>query len=756
MTRWLASLGWLIAGVVMLVVAWRINAGREALIGIFYGASILTANVVSGIVYEGACQVIGRAQLVAIGLAGLSIGWSLLVVRRWAPRLASRFSSRLLHRPYLAIVGLVALMLVGILRARLATVDGRSVFGVDDDAFISLRYANNFAHGLGLVYNAGERVEGYTNFLWVVLMAIPLRLGVPLRTAPAVALVVNFALVAGTATLMHKALRALRCPRWSAFAVGLAFVFDCNTVCFAAGGLETPLLAFLVVASTCLALRGRVGSTFLALGLLPLARSDASVIASVLTVSAVAQFRSRGLSIRSLPVAVVLPVAHLLFRHAYYGEWFPNTYYLKMLALPDRLLLGVGNYAFRTIWLYGVWFLLAIAALSLPRSRLVTAGWLVTSVAQFAYSVFVGGDIFWLVRFIAPVLPLVFMAGARAAGELHVRHRAPAAAVATVAFSAMLLSITPVQTASGGLGQQGPLEDWIKASATTGAWVAANAAPATVTAYPAGAVPFFAANVSFIDVLGKNDHHIAHVPRYESLVIGHNRFDFDYVYDVRKPDVAFVDRWCGDFEAPRYMTEAERAKLREHEPRSSPAWDYDRTNPTFMDLYSRNAIHMVGPPESLLGCLFVREGSSVSQFWSRSGEVPRARALRYRFQAPNEDGRIALAGRWILPPTEDGKPAVGTSRGESSGEGLMDLWIDLTGDVDIDACVVAAAAATSVLVNGARSIEALAAEPAEGCSGAHMRWHIPQAALELRRSATRLLFAAGLTLSWVTAVSALS
>src|ERR1700738_1680717 len=46
-----------------------------------------------------------------------------------------------------------------------------------DDAFISFRYAENLARGAGLVYNPGERVEGYTNFLWVLIIAAVYRLG---------------------------------------------------------------------------------------------------------------------------------------------------------------------------------------------------------------------------------------------------------------------------------------------------------------------------------------------------------------------------------------------------------------------------------------------------------------------------------------------------------------------------------------------------------------------------------------------------
>ena len=44
---------------------------------------------------------------------------------------------------------------------------------VQDDAYISLVYSKNLVAGDGLVFNLGERVEGYTNFLWVMLLAVP-------------------------------------------------------------------------------------------------------------------------------------------------------------------------------------------------------------------------------------------------------------------------------------------------------------------------------------------------------------------------------------------------------------------------------------------------------------------------------------------------------------------------------------------------------------------------------------------------------
>ena len=52
-----------------------------------------------------------------------------------------------------------------------------------DDAFISLRYARNLTNGLGLVFNAGERVEGYSNFSWVMIEALLMRLNFPFITS---------------------------------------------------------------------------------------------------------------------------------------------------------------------------------------------------------------------------------------------------------------------------------------------------------------------------------------------------------------------------------------------------------------------------------------------------------------------------------------------------------------------------------------------------------------------------------------------
>ncbi|MBP6743246.1 MAG: hypothetical protein KA244_10365, partial [Deltaproteobacteria bacterium] len=50
---------------------------------------------------------------------------------------------------------------------------------VTDDAFISFVYAKNLVEHGALVFNLDERVEGYTNFLWTLLLAAGMALRIP-------------------------------------------------------------------------------------------------------------------------------------------------------------------------------------------------------------------------------------------------------------------------------------------------------------------------------------------------------------------------------------------------------------------------------------------------------------------------------------------------------------------------------------------------------------------------------------------------
>src|SRR3984893_3710171 len=60
-------------------------------------------------------------------------------------------------------------------------IGGARYFVLPDDGMISMRFARNLASGLGLVWNKGEHVQGFTNPAWTLLMTFVHFLRVPDR-----------------------------------------------------------------------------------------------------------------------------------------------------------------------------------------------------------------------------------------------------------------------------------------------------------------------------------------------------------------------------------------------------------------------------------------------------------------------------------------------------------------------------------------------------------------------------------------------
>ena len=126
-----------------------------------------------------------------------------------------------------------------------------------DDAFISFRYTRNLLEGHGLVFNPGEYVEGYTNFLWILeLAAIWGIFGLrPEHAAPWLSVAYTIATIAAMLWWVARlpSLRNRGLVGW--MALGLL----CSSATFAVwtsgGGLETRQFTFFIVtAVVCLSL----------------------------------------------------------------------------------------------------------------------------------------------------------------------------------------------------------------------------------------------------------------------------------------------------------------------------------------------------------------------------------------------------------------------------------------------------------------------------------------------------------------------
>lgn len=239
-----------------------------------------------------------------------------------------------------------------------------------DDAFISFRYARNLADGFGLVFNPGfERVEGYTNFLWVLLLAAGDLLGIaPEHAATPLSLALTVVLWA----LVWRAAARLADDDASAWTVALAPLLlgaTRSVAVWATSGLETRLYEVLVVAGTLRVVaeverpRSRPYGALL-LALATLTRPDGLLVsACVLSLGAWFAFRRRTATIAGVAAQAsvfwAVVGAHFLWRHGYYGEWLPNTYYAKVggRAWWDMGLAYLGAFALE----YGLWLVLPVA-----------------------------------------------------------------------------------------------------------------------------------------------------------------------------------------------------------------------------------------------------------------------------------------------------------------------------------------------------------------------------------------------------------
>jgi arabinofuranosyltransferase len=295
---------------------------------------------------------------------------------------------------------------------------------IQDDAFISFRYAHNLVLGEGLVWNPGERVEGYTNFLWTLAIAAGLRTGFePVSLSFGLGLTCFVASLLLTCSLGRR----LTGKRTDALvAVGLLgsnYTFSC----YATGGLETQLQTCLLLAATHAVFAGplaggweraRLARLSLLFSLALMTRLDSALPVAVLggaSLLALARARdlpvsqTRVLAVLFLPGAIPLG-AWLLWKVAYYGDLFPNSFYVK-LASSNSFAKGLSYVAF-----FGASYLI-LPVLLAPLLRLRrlapaagrevrTLGVLV--VLWLLYVVRAGGD-FMEFRFMVPVLPYVYL-----------------------------------------------------------------------------------------------------------------------------------------------------------------------------------------------------------------------------------------------------------------------------------------------------------------------------------------------------------
>jgi arabinofuranosyltransferase len=404
------------------------------------------------------------------------------------------------------LVGLVApaaLLLYNLLAASPLTID---------DSYISFRYARNLADGLGLVYNAGERIEGYTNFLWTLLLALGIKLGAdPTITAK----VMGGGAALGTLVVVYRLSERLQPYR---FVPALATWLLASSMVFAGYavlGLETALFIFFICLGLLLLTReseepARFPLSGLCYALAGLTRPEAPLYLGLAMLLLGRQMFARQNLIRGLLFAAVIGT-HLLWRHGYYGAWLPNSFSAKTGNLHDQLLRGQ-DYLSRYLDAQGAVLWLGVLGITLAVARRSRLGLTLTAtaLAVAGYVVLVGGDWMPVFRFLAPFEPFAFLLvdfGVRGTAENS--PRAVGAALAIFGIGAGVHRATVVREETEQfLGEK---RNWDQSATALASWFKQYNHPGMIAMGDIGYVGW-TTNYPILDILGLVDPVIAKLP----------------------------------------------------------------------------------------------------------------------------------------------------------------------------------------------------------------------------------------------------
>ncbi len=285
-----------------------------------------------------------------------------------------------------------------------------------DDAFITFSFSKNLALGHGPVYSHGVRVEGYSTFLWMVLVALPLvftRGAAPLAMARLMA--VPFVALLGWS--VYRLARSCGASRRMAAICFVLLSFNTDLVVAYLTGMETlPYVALVTFAfaATVQSFSDVAWQKWAAWGGLAVAlvRIDGFVPWgmllgwSFLTVAGQGDGKAVWRFVRATAPAIFVYAAWFVWRWHYYGLFLPSTYYAKAL-IPKFLPNNGFEYVTREVLEGALWCGLVGWPWLLWRRRFGAALVGCYVIIHWIYVVMVGGDWMSFGRFVLPTVPLL-------------------------------------------------------------------------------------------------------------------------------------------------------------------------------------------------------------------------------------------------------------------------------------------------------------------------------------------------------------
>lgn len=445
---------------------------------------------------------------------------------------------------------------------------------VTDDAYISFVFSRNLAEHGELTFNLGHPVEGYTNFLWTVLLALGMLLGVdPGISARVLGLACALGTLYVTFRLMERALG--RPSPWCAVPP-LLLACSSGFACWTSGGLETQLFTLLVVIAIdgvvdAVQRPGAILRSGIALALSAMTRPEGLLVAGVLGLVHLTTIVGAYRAYRRWPGRTWDLLAALAFlglwapwfywRYRYYGYLWPNTYYVKAAGPWADPKLATEMYAngVHYIWVWlrqtRLLYALPLAAIGMvigrgrtPRFALALSCLLLSAV-YVPYAISVGGDFMGLHRFIMPlfvVAAVTVTLGLEYVTPFVHRLAAPVAAVLLVAgFAFTQYELTRESLRWGNFANDRGIDTpaflivYTEDRAAIGRVMEPCFLPGDFSIVGgAGAQPYFG-RMQGVDVFGLVSERIAHEEPRMRARAGHTKFGSDSLLAQYDPTFVF-------------------------------------------------------------------------------------------------------------------------------------------------------------------------------------------------------------------------
>ncbi len=435
-----------------------------------------------------------------------------------------------------------------------------------DDAYITLRYAQHWLRGDGIVFNTTERVEGYTSFFHLALVSGAAKLvggvnnlplitqGIGLLAFGGICAIIAFVLKPSTTQLNYspRALLLLLIPT------------NLSLIAWSLGGLETTLYTALLMLltyqfsntpdSSSLSTK-RINRLGILLAIITMTRPEALLFVGITGLFLLLPHGLKSPQWKQLSILVlsflVVWLPYFLWRWNYYGDPFPNTYYVKMdTDLITRLRNGfhyLHTYARIAPFILPLGIVTGLLALTRIRAtdhsqhHQAQSLFYMLSVASVGtlYVCYTGGDHMPAYRFFVPLVPIYGWLLAQSLPivipSLVNRH------AGLLYVCCMGLICMQSVWSNQKMRDAQHIDPAASVGRDIGMWIQQNLpAHSTIALNTAGSTPFFAPQHRFIDMLGLNDRHIAHREIKERRTWmqqfpGHGKGDGQYVLK-RQPD----------------------------------------------------------------------------------------------------------------------------------------------------------------------------------------------------------------------------